>query len=64
MRTCLHSFHLIATFTPADGLVARHLKTADDVFDSTLGPRTESIVAAVVQWAERIMKKIDNVFTG
>jgi hypothetical protein len=44
-------------------LVARHLKTADDLFDSKPSPRTESMVAAV-QWAERIMKKIDNVFSG
>jgi hypothetical protein len=27
-------------------------------------PRTESLVAAAVQWAERIMRKIDNVFSG
>jgi hypothetical protein len=26
--------------------------------------RFESTVAAAVQWAERIMKKIDNVFSG
>jgi len=44
-------------------LVARHLKTADDLFDSKSSPRTDSMVAAAVQWAERIMKKIDNVFT-
>lgn len=25
-------------------------------------PRTESMVAAAVQWAERIMRKIDGVF--
>jgi hypothetical protein len=43
-------------------LVARHLKTADDLFDSKSSPRTDSMVAAAVQWAERIMKKIDNVF--
>jgi len=43
-------------------LVARHLKTADDLFDSKPSPRTESMVAAAVQWAERIMRKIDNVF--
>ena len=43
-------------------LVARHLKTADDLFDSKPSPRTESMVAAAVQWAERIMKKIDDVF--
>ena len=43
-------------------LVARHLKTDDDLFDSKRSPRTESMVAAAVQWAERIMRKIDNVF--
>jgi hypothetical protein len=45
-------------------LVARHLKSADDLFDSRSGPRTESLVAAAVQWAERIMKKIDNVHSN
>ena len=43
-------------------LVARHLKTEDDLFDSKGSPRTESMVAAAVQWADRIMRKIDNVF--
>lgn len=44
-------------------LVARHLKTADDLFGTPNGsPRTEAIVAAAIQWADRIMKKIDNVF--
>jgi hypothetical protein len=45
-------------------LVARHLKTTDDLFDSRSSPRTESLVVAAVQWAERIMRKIDNVFSG
>ena len=43
-------------------LVARHLKTTEDLFDSKLSPRTESLVASAVQWAERIMKKIDSVY--
>ena len=43
-------------------LVARHLKTTDDLFDCKPSPRTESMVAAAVQWAERIMRKIDGVF--
>jgi hypothetical protein len=38
-------------------LVARHLKTADDLLDSKPSPRIESMVAAAVQWAERIMRK-------
>jgi len=45
-------------------LVARHLKTTDDLFDCRSSPRTESLVAAAVQWADRIMRKIDNVFSG
>jgi hypothetical protein len=43
-------------------LVARHLKTTEDLFDNRGSPRTEAMVAAAVQWAERIMRKIDNVF--
>jgi hypothetical protein len=43
-------------------LVARHLKTTEDLFDNRSSPRTESMVAAAVQWAERIVRKIDNVF--
>jgi len=42
-------------------LVARHLKTTEDLFDTRDSPRTRSMVASAVQWAERIMKKIDNV---
>jgi hypothetical protein len=37
-------------------LVARHLKTTEDLFDSKPSPRTESLVASAVQWAERIMQ--------
>ena len=43
-------------------LVARHLKTTEDLFDNRSSPRTEAMVAAAVQWAERIMRKIDSVF--
>jgi len=42
-------------------LVARHLKTTEDLFDTRDSPRTRSMVAAAVQWADRIMQKIDNV---
>jgi len=45
-------------------LVARHLKNPEDLYDSRPSPRTESLVASAVQWAERIMRKIDNVFAG
>jgi hypothetical protein len=40
-------------------LVARHLKTADDLFNTGDSPRTDEMVAAAVQWAERIMRKVD-----
>ena len=43
-------------------LVARHLKSTEDLFDNRVSPRTEAMVAAAVQWAERIMRKIDSVF--
>jgi len=42
-------------------LVARHLKTSDDLFDTRDSPRGRPIVAAVVQWVERIMQKVDNL---
>ena len=40
-------------------LVARHLRTTEDLFDTKPSPRTESMVAAAVQWAEKIMRKVD-----
>jgi hypothetical protein len=41
-------------------LVAHRLKTAEDLFGGSQGsPRTDAMVAAAVQWAERIMQKID-----
>ena len=44
-------------------IVARHLDTADDLFGGPQGsPRTDKMVAAAIQWAERIMRKIDNVW--
>lgn len=44
-------------------LVARHLKTTDDLFGGPQGsPRTDAMIAAAVQWAERIMWKIDGAF--
>jgi hypothetical protein len=44
-------------------IVSRHLVTADDLFGGPQGsPRTDKMVAAAVQWAELIMRKIDSVF--
>jgi len=46
-------------------IVARHLKTADDLFGGPEGsPRTDKMVAASIQWADMIMRKIDNAFSG
>ncbi len=43
-------------------LVARHLKNPEDLHDSRPSPRTESLIASAVQWAERIMGRIDHNF--
>jgi hypothetical protein len=42
-------------------LLARHLKTTEDLFDTRDSPRTRSMVAAAVQWAKRIMQKVNEV---
>jgi hypothetical protein len=43
-------------------LVSRHLKTTEDLHDSRPSPRTESLIASAVQWADRIMRRIDGAF--
>jgi hypothetical protein len=44
-------------------IVSRHLDTTDDLFGGPQGsPRTDKMVAAAIQWADKILKKIDNVF--
>ena len=43
-------------------LVARHLKTPEDLGDSRPSPRTEYLISSAVQWADRIMSRIDGVF--
>jgi len=45
-------------------LVARHLKTSEDLHDSRPSPRTESLVASAVQWAEGILRRIDGTFAN
>jgi hypothetical protein len=42
-------------------LVARHFKTTEDLSETRPTPRTENVVASAVQWAERIMRKIDSM---
>ncbi|MGA2371301.1 MAG: hypothetical protein ACLPPV_03705 [Candidatus Korobacteraceae bacterium] len=41
-------------------LMARHLKTTEDLFNSRDSPRSDGMVAAAVQWAERIMRKVES----
>jgi hypothetical protein len=39
------------------------MQAADDLFGTPSGsPRTDRLIEASIQWAERIMWKIDNVF--
>jgi hypothetical protein len=43
-------------------LASLHMETADDLFGTPQGsPRTDKLIEASIQWAERIMKKIDTV---
>lgn len=44
-------------------LVARHLKNTEDLHDSRPSPRTESLIGSAVQWADRIMRRIDGTFS-
>jgi hypothetical protein len=43
-------------------LVARHLKTPEDLYDSRPSPRTELLIGSALQLAERILRKVDRVF--
>lgn len=45
-------------------LIARHLKNPEDLHNSKPSPRTESLIASAVQWAERIMLRIDGAYRG
>ena len=42
-------------------LVGRNIQTADDLFGGLQGsPRTDKTIAASIQWAEKIMTKVDD----
>lgn len=44
-------------------LASLHMQTADDLFGGPQeSPRTDKLIAASIQWAERIMEKIDGAF--
>jgi hypothetical protein len=41
-------------------LASLHMETADDLFGTMQGsPRTDKLIAASIQWAKKIMEKID-----
>jgi hypothetical protein len=43
-------------------LASLHMRTADDLFGGPMGsPRTDKLIAASVQWAQEIVKKVDDV---
>ena len=43
-------------------ITAFHMKVPDDLFGTPQGsPRTDKMIAASVQWAERILARIDAV---
>jgi hypothetical protein len=45
-------------------LASLHMRAADDLFGTPQGSLgTDKLIAASIQWAERIMQKIDKVFT-
>ncbi len=45
-------------------LASLHMRTADDLFGGPEGsPRTDQLIAASIQWAERIMRKIDKLYS-
>jgi hypothetical protein len=44
-------------------LASLHMRTADDLFGGPQGrPRSDKLIAASIQWAEKIMEKIDDRF--
>jgi hypothetical protein len=46
-------------------LASLHMQTADDLFGGPQGsPRTDKLIAASIQWAEKIMEKVDERFRG
>ena len=46
-------------------LASLHMQTADDLFGGPQGsPRSDKLIAASIQWAAKIMEKIDARFSG
>jgi hypothetical protein len=46
-------------------LTSLHMRSADDLFGCPQGsPRTDKLIEASIQWAKRIMQKIDDSTDG
>jgi hypothetical protein len=46
-------------------LASLYMQTADDLFGTPEGsPRTDKLIAASVQWARKIMEKVDSQCSG
>jgi hypothetical protein len=46
-------------------LASLHMQTAGDLFGGPQGsPRSDKLIAASIQWADAIMRRIDKVFSG
>jgi hypothetical protein len=59
----LPSFRSISLQSRIAILASLHMQTADEIFGGPQGsPRTDKLIAASIQWAERIMARIDAVF--
>jgi hypothetical protein len=50
---------MLTLICSAETIPSMHLKTTEHLFDNRSSPRTEARVASAVQWAERMMRKID-----
>ena len=43
-------------------LASLHMRTAGDLFGTPMGtPQTDKLISASVQWAEKIMERIDEL---
>ncbi len=58
------SSDLLPTVVPSTLLATDEIFKQYELFDNRASPRTEAMVAAAVQWADRIIWKIDSVFGG
>jgi hypothetical protein len=43
-------------------LASLHMQNADDLFGGPQEARSDKLIEGSIQWSERIMRKIDNVF--